>query len=61
MQMQLTVAPITDTDGNTTFILKNNYQAPIGLITLVPVDGGTNVELRRANAIVGGGGWQKCL
>lgn len=61
IQMQLSVAPIADTDGNTTFVIKNGYQAPIGLLTLTPVTDGTTVELRRANSLVGGGGWQKCL
>lgn len=54
-------APITDEDGNTLFIVKNGYQAPIGTITLLPFNGGTKVQIRQANGLVQFGDWRKCL
>lgn len=61
LALRLLVSPIDNADGSQTFIIKNGYQAPIGLLTLRATPTGSAVDLRRPNSMVGGGGWQKCL
>jgi|TARA_R110002049_G_scaffold3488_4_gene26101 outer membrane biogenesis lipoprotein LolB len=58
---QMAEAPITDENGNTMFIMKNGYQAPIATVTLIPFEGGTKIQVRQANGMVQTGGWRKCL
>jgi len=60
LQMRLSSAPITTPDGRQTFLIKNQYGSTLAMMSLAPQDGGTRIEIRRAQSAVHTGQWRKC-
>ena len=60
LQLRLSEAPITTPEGAATFLVKNQYGATLGMLTLTPADEGTDIAIRRTQGLVSTGMWRKC-
>lgn len=61
MQLQANVPERTNPAGQRIIESRNNFRYILATFTLIPIETGTRIEMRRANGISILGPWRDCL